>query len=150
VLDGSNQFKTYLLHSATTLHQTGSTPGWKFAVGDFNRDGHPDIYVIKRNTASGFAEIHVLDGATAFKTYLLHQGMPFRAPGTSNDWEFKVGDYDRDGILDLYAIKKQGSGKTELHIDDGADSYTTFLAHLATPIGVTGTDWTWDFSLATQ
>ena len=150
VLDGSNQFKTYLLHSATTLHQTGSTPGWKFAVGDFNRDGHPDIYVIKRNTASGFAEIHVLDGATAFKTYLLHQGMPFRAPGTSNDWEFKVGDYNRDDILDLYAIKKQGSGKTELHIVDGADSYTTFLAHLATPIGVTGTDWTWDFSLATQ
>lgn len=52
-----------------------------------------------------------------------------------------MGDYDDDGILDIYAINKQGgSGRTNVHILGGSGSFMTFLLHQATALHQTGVD----------
>lgn len=150
VLNGATRFSTFLLHKATVLGVTGDAPDWKFVVADFNRDGIPDLWVIRRNTGSGYCELHILNGGTLFQSYLLHRVMPLVAPGDTNDWEFVPGRYDADPVVDLFAIKKQGSsGKTEVHVVNGAGGgFTSFLLHRATALGNTGQDGAWDFAIS--
>jgi peptidyl-Asp metalloendopeptidase len=147
VLDGANGFQTFLLHAATALGSTGNDLGWKFEVGHFNNDGALDVYAIKRNAGSGRTEVHVLSGATRFQTFLLHRATALGNTGLLDDWDFKLGDYDEDGVLDLYAIKKQGTSKTEVHVLDGADQFRSFSTHLATALGKTGSNGAWQFDL---
>lgn len=147
VLDGANKFKSYLVHAATALHNTGSGRDWKFAVGDANSDGKPDLYVIKRNGSSGKTEVHVLNGANKYRSFLMNKATPLANTGTGNNWEFVLGDYNEDGVLDLYAIKKTGSsGKTEVHVINGADGFGSYLKHTATGLAATGTSNAWQFT----
>ena len=48
---------------------------------------------------------------------------------TGDNWEFLLGDYNNNGILDLYCIKKYntGSNSTEVHILNGNDNFQSFL-----------------------
>jgi hypothetical protein len=149
VLNGADRFQTFLLHTATALHITGTDNGWIFRVGDYNRDGRPDVYAITRNGASGHTEVHVLDGATNFASFLAHFAMPLPATGTDGSWNFLLGDYNRDGILDLYIVFKNatGSGMTEVHVADGATQFNTYHLHAATALHLTGSNNAWDFKL---
>jgi hypothetical protein len=59
----------FTLQTKTCLHKTGSN--FEFLVGDYNDNGIPDVYCIKKNgTSSGFTEVHILDGANNYKNYL--------------------------------------------------------------------------------
>ena len=46
---------------------------------------------------------------------------------TGDNFEFLVGDYNNNGRLDVYCIKKNGAGKTEVHILNGENNYKNFL-----------------------
>lgn len=151
VLNGATNFATFSAHIATALGQTGTDGAWDFALGDYNRDGFADLFVISKLGGSGTTEVHVLDGANAFQTFLLHTATALHQTGSSNVWVFKVGDYNADGVLDLYAINKQGaSGKTEVHVLDGARGYLAFSAHVATALDATGSDDAWEFELGSS
>lgn len=141
-------YQSFISHLGTALHGTGSAYDWRFQVGDYNRDGVLDIFVIAKMGGSLTTEIHVLNGADGFQTFLLHAGTALHQTGTDNTWVFKAGDYNRDGILDMYAIGRNGgSGRTEVHVLDGATQYSSFLAHIATVLHSTGGDGSWDFAL---
>ena len=62
---------------------------------------------------------------------------------TDENWEFLLGDYNKNGILDLYCIKKKntGSNTTEVHILDGSTNFKTFLFQTGTPLHETEENW---------
>jgi hypothetical protein len=149
VLDGATNFQTRLLAQATTLHKTGSDGTWMFLVGDYNRDGILDLYAIDKAGGSGRTDIHVLNGADSFQSFLLHQASAFAPTGRDGAWVYQLGDYNGDGQLDLYGIDKIGgaSGKTDVHILDGADKFRSKLVSIPTALHVTGSDGTWLFQV---
>lgn len=133
ILSGVGNFKTFLLRTKTVMASAGSTPAWEFAVGDYNQDGKPDIYGVRKNAASGSTEVHVLNGATKFQSYLLQTRSALGAVGASHSWEFALADYDRDGKLDLFGLKKAGASKMELHILKGSAKFGSFALRTTIP-----------------
>ena len=134
----------FTFHSGTCLHKTGDN--FEFLVGDYNHNGKPDIYCIKKKgTGAGKTEIHILNGANNYQNYLLQIATVLHE--TDNNWQFCLGDYNRDGFLDLYCIAKRntGSHSTELHILSGKNNFKGFLLHTGT--GLHETDENWKFCL---
>lgn len=150
ILSGGTRYQTFLLNVATALHATGTANDWIFRVGDYNSDGRPDLYVIARNGSSGRTEVHVLNGATNYSNFLAHIATALHSTGSSGAWSFGLGDYNRDGRLDLYAIAKQntGSGRTEVHVLNGAANFGGFLLNTASALHPTGSDDSWAFDVA--
>ena len=59
ILSGKNNFQSWLLQTGTILHETGNN--WVFLLGDYNHDGHLDLYAINKNqTWSRSTEVHIL------------------------------------------------------------------------------------------
>ncbi len=145
ILSGAANFQTFLVHTATVLAETDAT--WAFQVVDYNRDGTLDVVGFKKSgTGSNRTEIHVLDGATGFQSFLTHLATGLGETGA--EAYLRLGDFNNDGVRDLYYVKKfgTGSGLTEVHILSGASSFQTFLLHIATPLGPSGSSA--DFGLA--
>lgn len=66
---------------------------------------------------------------------------------TDSNWKFVVGDYNGDGAEDLYCIIHNGatgSGRTEVHILDGAKNFGRYLLQTSTSIPLSEN---WDFDL---
>jgi tRNA A37 threonylcarbamoyladenosine synthetase subunit TsaC/SUA5/YrdC len=129
ILDGKTNFQTFLLHASIPIEKTGDN--YDFELGDYNHDGIPDLYCIKRNGGSTTG-IHILNGQSNYQSFLLQTGAAL--PPTDTNWEFGVSDYNNDGTPDLYCIKKNGSGATEVHILNGQNNYQSFLFESATPM----------------
>src|SRR5438128_5742780 len=68
--------------------------GMGVAVGDYDNDGHPDLYL----TAHGGSHLFHNNGNGAFTEVTRTARVPGPAIGTSAAWF----DYDRDGFLDLF------------------------------------------------
>lgn len=136
VLDGASNYASYTVHSLTPFSASGSASDTLYRVGDYNRDGIDDIYVIKKNGIT--TEIHVLNGASNYTTFLLQTTTILSTTG--ENFDFQVGDYNNDGILDVYAIAKNntGTGKTEVHVLNGANNFQSYLTQIGTKLGVTG------------
>ena len=147
VMNGASGYGNYLINIATALPRSGSDSAWVFRLGDFNRDGTLDLYVIQRNGGSGRTEIHVLNGANNFQSYLINVATALHSTGSADDWNFELGDFNKDGTLDIFAIKKNGATSTEVHVLNGANSYQSFLINLATVLPRTGSDQGWIFKL---
>ncbi len=133
ILNGAGEYQSYLAHLVTAdpLQASGRA---QYLLGDYNGDGRPDLYRVQYvGTGSGKLEIHVLDGVTAFTTYLAHwtSADPLQSPGQA---QYLLGDYNRDGRLDLYRVQlgSSGSGRVEVHVLNGADGFQTYLAQLVT------------------
>ena len=62
---------------------------------------------------------------------------------TGDNWEFLLGDFNNNGILDLYYIQKYNnqSNSTEVHILDGNDNFQSFLLQTGTALHETGDNW---------
>lgn len=111
---------------------------YKYLMGDINRDGYDDlICIMKTNTGTKKTEIHILNGANNFSSYLQQSSIPIEE--NTDSFDFHIADYNRDGILDLYCIKKfsTGSGKTEVHVLNGANNFQSFIAHISTILNAT-------------
>ncbi len=147
-LSGAGAYQGFFSHIATTLGQTGTDASWNYAMGDYNKDGVQDLYAIKKQGGSGKTEVHVLNGANGFQNFLLQTATVLHSTGTNAAWQFDLGDYNRDGTLDLYAINRLGgSGKTEVHVMNGAGNFQTFIGQHASVLGQTGSDGSWIFKV---
>ena len=145
ILNGKNNFKSWILQTGTILHETGEN--WEFCLGDYNKDGFVDLFGIKKfETGTNSTEIHILSGKNNFQSFLLQTGTILHETGDS--WAFCLGDYNNDGYLDLFAIKKNqtDSNSTEIHILSGKNSFQSFL--LQTKTILDETDDSWDFSVS--
>lgn len=148
ILSGATSFQTELLARTTITNALSVGTEWVVDVGDFNADGTPDIFLIGKNGAGGRTEVHILDGATQYQSYLRNIATALGSTGTDNRWDFKVGDYDRDGIPDIYALDKgSSSGRTDIHVLSGQTSYQTFLLHASMAVGAVGTGFDSEFEL---
>jgi hypothetical protein len=151
ILDGATNFKTWLLHTGTPLGETGTDGRWSFAVGDFDGDGHPDLYIVNHGVPGQDAQtdVHVLSGADGYQGWLVHTRSPLGVVGTGLAWEFRAADYDADGRAELFVVKKQatGTGNTELHVLDPKTSFSTWLLHTNTALAETGSNGVWRFAV---
>ncbi len=144
IMDGKSQYKSWDLQTGTALGVTDNT--WDFVKGDYNRDGATDIFSIQKiGTASGTTEVHILDAKTQYQSFVLHGDTALGMTG--DNFDFQATDYNHDGITDIIAIQKSGtaSGRTEIHILDGATNYKSWLLHTDTVLAPT--DNTWDFQV---
>lgn len=140
IMNAADNYQSWLLNTGTALHETGDN--WSFVAGDYNRDGATDIIGIKKSdTGSGSTEIHILNGATNYQSWLLQTGTTLHETG--DNWDFQVGDYNRDGAIDIIGVKKSvtGTATTEAHILNGASNYQSWLLQTGTTLHETGGDW---------
>ena len=86
----------------TILEKTENN--FHFLLGDYNHDGHLDLYCIKGFEEADFTEVHILNGNNNYKSWLLQTKTPINEEGA--DWDYCLGDYNNDGNLDLFCIKK--------------------------------------------
>ena len=91
----------FILHTDTILEHTHERS--HFFLGDYNHNGSLDLYFIKTSCPE-FVEVHILDGASNFKKWLLQVQTPLREE--DSEWDYCLGDYNHDGDLDLFCIKK--------------------------------------------
>ena len=144
ILDGSTNFKTFLLQTTTALHETGEN--FQFLLGDYNKNGTLDLYCIKKwNTGSNSTEVHILNGNDNFQSFLLNTGTKLEETG--DNWVFLLGDSNKNGKLDLYCFKKcnTGTNSTEFHILNGNDDFQSFLYEDGTALPEVGDSY--DFKL---
>lgn len=128
ILDGAGGYQSFSLHNATTLGTTGTDRSWEFELGDWNNDGKLDLWGIKRTgTGSGKVEVHILNGATSFQSFLLQTGTYMAKNGGGTRWDYELGHYDTDNKLDLYCIDKtQGStNRPKVHVLSGSSNFAS-------------------------
>jgi hypothetical protein len=109
----------FLLQTGTPITEADAAANFAFAVGDFNQDGIPDVYCLKRtNTGTGTLEVHVLNGADNYQSFLLQTGTPITEADAAANFAFAVGDFNQDGIPDVYCLKRTntGTGTLEVHV----------------------------------
>lgn len=143
ILDGANNFQSYLLSTTTELDHTSDRTRYDFEIGDYNKDNVPDLYMIDKQGASKKTEVHVLNGKDNFQSFLLHAATNLHE--TNGSWDFKLGNYDNDENLDLLAINKKGKNGTEIHVLNGNDNFNSFISQMETPLEKA--DSNYDFSV---
>jgi len=140
VLSGSKDYKEWLLHTPTPIKEDDAD--WDYCLGDYNHDGNLDLFCIKKNkTDSKSTEVHILSGSNDFKTFLLQTKTAHHE--TDDNYKICTGDFNNDGNLDLFFIKKNktGSKSTEVHILSGSNKYQSFLLNTGTILHETNDDW---------
>ncbi len=148
-------FSDVISQTVTPLGNTSND--WEFTTGDWNRDGRDDLLAIKAaNTGSNKTEVHVLlasaDPAQNFTTVAHVIPTALHAVNTTI-WDFEAGDFNADGIADLYAIKRKNtpSGKAEVHVLTGTaqpgTAFKNYAVHAETPVRLGNTSSDWEFVL---
>src|SRR6185503_1060790 len=138
-------YGSFLLQTGTPI-TAADAMNFRWAVADFSGDGVADLFGIKTtNTGTGSVEVHILDGASSYQSFLLHAGTPITAADAAN-FRWAVGDFNGDGVPDLFGIKttNTGTGRVEVHVLDGATGYQSFLLHAGSGItAADGTNFEW-------
>ena len=104
-----------------------------YQVADWDHDGRLDLFEIQKNLSSS-TQVRILSGASNFQSSLLHTNTPLH--NTGRNFVFDVQDWNRDGWVDLIAIKKNqtGSHSTEVHILSGATNFQQFILQTGTSL----------------
>jgi Ser-tRNA(Ala) deacylase AlaX len=144
ILSGASDFKSFILQTGTGLHETDAT--FEFMMTDWNGDGRPDLVAIKKSsTGTNSTEVHILSGASNFKSFILQTGTGLHE--TDSTFQFMMTDWNGDGRPDLVAVEKSNTGtnSTEVHVLSGASNFKSFLLHSGTALHKT--DGTFDFAM---
>ncbi len=104
------------------------------AVGDYNGDGWPDLYVTSFGAPGvpgvpGSHRLYLNDGGTVF-TNVAAAGVNFSCPGTNPaGYGAAFGDYDLDGDLDLFVTSWWGGDDgNRLYRNNGNGTFTDVTA----------------------
>jgi hypothetical protein len=148
ILDGKTGYNSFIDNIATGLGYVPITEEVKFALGDYNADRRLDIYMFGRTDGgSNSTAIHILNGANRYQDFLIQEGTILHQTGSDYQFDFTVGDYNKDGKGDIFAISRMdgGSNSTAIHIMDASTKFKTFLKNKGTALFQTGNDNFWDF-----
>jgi len=127
------------IHSVTPFNIKDDNK--EFKIGDFNRDGIEDIYVIIRNKC-GLIEIYILDGSKNYTTsiYNVTTSLTYK----NCDCDFNVEDFNHDGYEDLICIKKIDEQNSEIHILDGKNNFQSYILQKRIPVECSGKDFVYN------
>lgn len=104
---------------------------WDFRIDHWGGGTKPDLFAIhKANTNSGFVEVTIFTGESNFT--LSSSVFQTTLPTSGRDWVFDLGHYNNDGVIDLFAIRRNGEIATEIFVASGANAvpsnrYSTVL-----------------------
>ncbi|HUC07036.1 MAG TPA: hypothetical protein VMR96_03020, partial [Solirubrobacterales bacterium] len=138
VLDGASNYQSWGTQLPTPLAETQPSQ-WQWMMGDANNDNVPDLVGVAMNkTGSKKSEVHILNGATNYQTWLTQLPTPL-GETSATQWQWTMMDENNDGYSDLVAmtLNNSGSKKTEVHVLSGASNYQTWLTQVPTPLGET-------------
>lgn len=145
VIDTNQGYGQYKLNATNLSTGQFNKSTTSVTYGDYNQDGIDDLYCIaKQGTGSGYTEVHILDGASNFQTWIAHAVTPIPLNGAN--CEFIAADYNGDNYKDIYCINKNNSGQTTLQILNGI-TFGTYLAGstpITLPYGKTDINWVFD------
>ena len=139
ILNGANNYKSFLLQSQSILHNYDES--WEFKIGKSEK-GKPNIYcILKYKSHSNTTEIHILNGKNNYQSFLLQCFTNLYE--TDDNWNFEIGDYNENGIPNIYCIHKKNtqSKKTEIYILNGNDNYKSFSSNIITTLHETDNNW---------
>jgi surface antigen len=144
--DGSVNTSNYRGDTESFYTQSSARPeGYIYFsnVGQVGGNGTNDLFAINRKDGgSGKTSFHVINGANPSQ-FLKHSATALHQ--TDANWDFDFEDYNKDGMPDLFAINRRdaGSGKTALHVINGANP-SQFLYQGATALQQTDANWDFD------
>lgn len=95
---------------------------------------------------SASTEVHVVEGATRYASFLAQSGTALPA-AVEPYWTFRLADYDRDGISDLFAVEHSSRSFVRVQVIGGASGYRTSLLNVVTPLRLTDQS-SWAFDVA--
>ncbi len=145
VASGASNYSQYIYQVSSAFGQVAS--GWEFKIADFDFDTKLDLVGFKKaNTGTGSTEIHVARASNNFGSITDSRGSAF--PLATNNWQFEVYDYNNDRVMDIVGILKTntGSGRTEVHLANGASNYNALIHSRGTSYGLTNDNW--EFTVA--
>jgi len=145
VLDGSKNYQSFKCETATVLGLTNPTD-WAFTRGRVNPNGLPDVVALRRNSLSGFTDVHVLDGSTRYQSFKC-ETVSVLGPTSATDWKFTSGGaINPNGLPDIVALRmNSASGHTDVHVLDGSTRYQSFKCETVSVLGPTNAA-EWKFS----
>lgn len=126
------------------LHKTYGNFDFEFA--DWDNDGIKDLMVIKKYyTGTNTTEVFCFSGKSKFKTMILATGTSLHK--TNANWDFDFKDWNNDGKLDLFAVKKTATGtnSTEVFVLSGANNFKTWLLATGTAFHKTNANYSFHF-----
>ncbi len=98
--------------------------------GDYEQNGRLDLWLIGNN--GGQVDIEVILRSSGFTESV---AIDTTIAAFANDG-YLLGDYDRDGIVDLFVVRRAAT-QTTVHVWSGADDFSTKLLTVTTPLGDT-------------
>ncbi len=105
--DGTFQPKVLAFNEPGTWNQ------WRFRPVDYNGDGRTDFAAVKADTNGFRFWINLANGDGTFAPGFL----AFNEDGVWNDWTFRPGDFNGDGLTDFSAIKTSVSNGYRAYIN---------------------------------
>ncbi|WP_294361049.1 NlpC/P60 family protein, partial [uncultured Clostridium sp.] len=139
VFKAETEYSDYYLHTVTCLGNVGNE--WEFGLSDYDGDNKLDLYCINKQ-ARNTTEVHVLSGSSDYKSYALHTETPLEK--ADENYQICVAK----GKLDIYAIKKQGTNKTEVHAFREIERNTNNIDfHKQVETNLEKTDKNWEFQV---
>jgi hypothetical protein len=147
IFSGKAKFLDGILQNkATVLPETDDN--YDFALTDWNGDGKPDLFVIKRSKSDTYAsEIQILSGASGFQEHLLSTSTA-TLDSKEGTIDFAVTDWNGDGTPDLVSIKKSRTSRkrTEVRVLSRASDFKDLI--LKTGTALHGTERNFAFLVA--
>jgi hypothetical protein len=115
ILDGAHRYQPFLFSHALPVSYM-DTRYYQWSVADYNHDGTPDLFMIQVNTTStSTVEVHVLDGAQSFASYLLGTATAVSL-ADGGDAQWYTGDFDNNGITDLIGVKTSATASDTVEV----------------------------------
>lgn len=127
-----------------TLGGAVPTENDELLMGDYNRDGTPDMYLVSLTGTGGKVDIHVLNGA-GFNQWLGHFTTPFGAC-TVRHARVMLGHKNGDAIPDVHFVTYNSNGKMDVHVLNGS-GFNSWIGQWRTIAGAGSFDTT-DLALA--
>jgi hypothetical protein len=129
VLSGESNFQKQATPFTIQLPPSLIGNQFDYTIADWDKDTVPDLVVVQKNqTRLRRTTVQIFSGRELLLQQPLKQILPptnTSLPETDDNFDFAMVDWDRDGVLDLAAVKKNRTepGKTTVEILSGQSGF---------------------------